>query len=93
MKLLSTSPLVKKLPARKNDLLHAFFRDDCLARRLGKPMTIWLVRYEQALGNLKQVNIDLVTLLPDIAGLQALNLAGLSEDRLERIVTKLPDDS
>ena len=30
VQLLSTSPLVKKFPARKNDLLHAFFRDDSL---------------------------------------------------------------
>ena len=93
VQLLSTSPLVKKLPARKNELLHAFFRDDSLARRQGEPITTWLVRYEEALGKRKTVGIDLVALLPDIAGWQALNLAGLSEDRLERVVMKLPDDS
>ena len=36
MNLLQTSPLVKKLPARKNELLHAFFRDDPLARTKGE---------------------------------------------------------
>ena len=51
------------------------------------------MRYEEALGKLKTVGIDLVTLLPDIAGWQAPNLAGLSEDALERVVTELPDDS
>ena len=64
-----------------------------LARRLGEPITTWLVQYEEASGKLKQVSIDLVTLLPDIAGWQALHLAGLFEDRMERVVTKLPDDS
>ena len=93
LQVLSTSPLVKKLPARKNELLHSFFRDDSLARRLGEPVTTWLVRYEEMLGKLKRVNIDLQALLPDIAGWQALNMAGLNEDRLERIVSKLPDDS
>ena len=89
VQLLSTSPLVKKRPAR----LHAFFRDNSFASRQGEPITTWLVRYKEALGRLKTVGIDLVTLLPDIAGWQALNLAGLSEDRLERVVTKLPEDS
>ena len=84
---------MKKLLARKNKLLHAFLRDDSLARRQAEPITTWLVRYEEALGKLKTVGIDLVTLLPDIAGWQALNLTGLSEDRLERVATKLPDDS
>ena len=81
--ILATSPMVKKLPARKNELLHSFFRDDGLARKHGEPVTTWLVRYEEALARLKKVDIDLVALLPDIAGWQALNLAGLSEDRLE----------
>ena len=35
MSVLQRSPLVKKLPARKNELLHASFRDDTLARTKG----------------------------------------------------------
>ena len=31
--------------------------------------------------------------LPDVAGWQALNLAGLTEDRIERVVSWLPDDT
>ena len=37
MNVLQMSPLVKKLPARENELLHAFFRDDSLARTKGEP--------------------------------------------------------
>ena len=44
MNVLQSSPLVKKLPARKNELLHAFFRDDSLARTKGEPIAMWLVR-------------------------------------------------
>ena len=32
---LHMSPLVKKLPARKNELLHPFFRDDSWRERKG----------------------------------------------------------
>ena len=52
---LQLSPLVKKLPARKNELLHAFFRDDSLARTKGEPIAMWLVRYNEQLGNLNRV--------------------------------------
>ena len=39
MSVLQMSPLVKKLPARKNELLHAIFRDDdSLARTKGEPI-------------------------------------------------------
>ena len=31
-------------------------------------------------------------MFPDFAGWQALNLAGLTEDRIERVVSRLPDD-
>ena len=93
MAVLSGSPLVKKLPARQSELLYSSFSDDNLACRLGEPITTWLVRYQEALGKLKAVNINVVSLLPDIAGWQALNLAGLSEDSLECVVSKLPDYS
>ena len=45
MSVLQSSPLVKKLPAPQNELLHAFFRDDSLARTKGEPIAVWLVRY------------------------------------------------
>ena len=86
MNVLQSSPLVKKLPARKNELLHALFRDDSLARTKGEPIAMWLVRYNEQLGKLNRVGIDIVTALPDVAGWQALNLAGLTEDRIERVV-------
>ena len=44
---LQASPFVRRLPARKNELLHNCFRDDSLARRMGMPVTTWLVRYEE----------------------------------------------
>ena len=44
MNVLQLHPLLKKLPARKNELLHAFFRDDSLARMKGEPIAMWLVR-------------------------------------------------
>ena len=53
-------PLVKKLPARKNELLHAFFRDDSLARTKGEPIAMWLVRYNEQLGKLNRVGLDIV---------------------------------
>ena len=91
MRVLQTSPLVKKLPARKNELLHAFFCDDSLARTKGEPIAMWLVRDNEQLGKLKRVGLDIVTSLPDVAGWQALNLAGLTENRIERVVSGLPD--
>ena len=93
MNVLQSSPLVKKLPARKNELLHAFFRDDSLARTKGEPIAMWLVRYNEQLGKLNRVGLDIATSLPDVAGWQALNLAGLTEDRIERVVSRLPDDT
>ena len=93
MNVLQLSLLVKKLPARKNELLHAFFRDDSLARTKGEPIAMWLVRYNEQLGKLNRVGLDIVTSLPDVAGWQALNLAGLTEDRIERVVSRLPDDT
>ena len=90
---LQLSPLVKKLPARKNELLHAFFRDDSLARTTGEPIAMRLVRYNEQLGKLNRVGLDIVTSLPDVADWQALNLAGLTEDRIERVVSRLPDDT
>ena len=66
MSVLQASPLVKKLPARKNELLHAFFfRDDSLARTKGEPIAWWLVRYNEQLGKLNRVDLDIVTSLPD----------------------------
>ena len=93
MNVLQMSPLVKKLPARKHELLHAFFRDDSLARTKGKSIATWLVRFTEQLGKLNRVGIDIVTALPDAAGRQALNLAGLTKDRIERVVSRLPDDT
>ena len=54
---------------------------------------MWLVRYNEQLGKLNRVGLDIVTSLPDVAGWQALNLAGLTEDRIERVVSRLPDDT
>ena len=54
---------------------------------------MWLVRYNEHLGTLIRVGLDIVTSLPDVAGWQALNLAGLTEDRIERVVSGLPDDT
>ena len=93
MNVLQMFPLVKKHPARKNELLHAFFRDDSLARMKGEPIAMWLVRYNGQLGKMNRVGIDIVTSLPDVAGWQALNLAGLTEDRIECVVSWLPDDT
>ena len=90
MNVLQLSPLVKKLPACKNELLHAFFRDDSLARTKGEPIAMWLVRYNEQLSKLNRVGIDIVTALLDVAGWQALNLA---EHRIERVVSRLPDDT
>ena len=85
--------LVKKLPARKNELLHAFVRDDTLARMKGEPIAMWLVRFYEQLGELNRVGVDIVTALPDVAGRQGLNLAVLTEERIERVVSRLPDDT
>ena len=82
MNVLQSSPLVKKLPARKNELLHAFLRDDSLARAKGEPIAMWLVRYNEQLGKMNRVGLDIVTSLPDVVGWQALNLAGVTEDRI-----------
>ena len=54
---------------------------------------MWLVRYNEQLGKLNRVGLDIVTSLPDVAGWQALNLAGFTEDRIERVVSRLPDDT
>ena len=47
MNVLQLFPLVRKLPARKNELLHAFFRDDSLARTKGESIAMWRVRYNK----------------------------------------------
>ena len=54
---------------------------------------MWLVRFNEQLGKLNGVGIDIATALPDVAGWQALNLAGLTEDRIQRVVSRLPDDT
>ena len=93
LNVLQSSSLVKKLPTRKSELLHAFFRADSLARTKGEPIAMWLVRCNEQLGNLNRVGLDIVISLQDVAGWQALNLAGLTDDRIERVVSQLPDDS
>ena len=93
MNVLQLSPLVKKLPAWKSELQQAFFRDDSLARTKGEPIAMWLVRYCEQLGKLNRVGVDIVTALPDFAGWQALHLAGLTDDRIERVVFPLPGDT
>ena len=60
-----------------------FFSDDSLARTKGEPIAMWPVRYNEQLATLNRVGLDIVTSLPDVAGWQALNLAGLTEDRIE----------
>ena len=87
---LQTSSLVKKRPARKNELLHAFFRGNSLVRMKGEPIAMWLVRFYEQLGKLNRVGVDIVTALPDFAGWLALNLARLIEDGIERLVSRLP---
>ena len=64
-----------------------------MARTKGEPIAMWLVRYNEQLGKLNRVGLDIVTSLPDVAGWQALDLAGLTEDRIERVVSRLPDDT
>ena len=54
---------------------------------------MWLVRFNEQLGKLNRVGVDIVTALQDVAGWQVLNLAGLTEDRIERLVSRLPDDT
>ena len=81
MNVLQTSPLVKKLPARKNELLRAFFRDDSLARTKGEPIAMWLVRFNEQLGKLNRVGIDIVTALPDVV---------LSWARVQRLIGNVP---
>ena len=63
---LQSSPLVKKLPARKTELLHAFVRDDSLARTKGEPIAMWLVRCNEQLGKLNRVGLDIVTSLSEM---------------------------
>ena len=57
---LHMSPLVKKLPARKNELLHAFFPRRLLARTKREPIVMWVVRFTEQLGKLNRVGIDTV---------------------------------
>ena len=73
--------------------MHAVCRDDSLARTKSEPIAMWLVRCNEQLGKLNRVGIDIFTALPDVAGWQASNLAGLTEDRVERVVSWLPDDT
>ena len=59
---------------------------------MGEPVTTWLVRYEENLKCLVKVGINLEEALPEVVEWQAINMAGLNEDCLERIVDKLLDD-
>ena len=67
MNVLQLCPLVKKASCPKNELLHAFFQDDSLARTKGEPIAMWLVRNDEQLGKLNRVGIDIVTALRDVA--------------------------
>ena len=51
------------------------------------------MRYNKQLGKLNLVGLDIVTSPPDVAGWQTLNLAGPTEDRIERVVSRLRDDT
>ena len=52
---------------------------------------MWLVPSNEQLGKLNRVGVDIVAALPCVAGWQALNLAGLTENRIKRVVSRLPD--
>ena len=86
MSVLQMSPLVKKL-------LTPFSETTLWQERKANKLAMRLVRFNEQLGKLNRVGIDIVTSLPDVAGWQALNLAGLTEDRIERVVSRLPDDT
>ena len=64
MNVLQTFPLVKKFLARKNELLHAFFRDDSLARTKCEPIAVWFVRFNEQLGKFNRVGADIGAALP-----------------------------
>ena len=53
MNVFQSSSLVKKVPASKNELLHAFVRGDSLARTKGEPIAMWLVRYYEKPGQVE----------------------------------------
>ena len=69
MNVLEMSPLVKKLPARRMS------SSTTSSETKGEPIAMWLVRYRWS----RQCH---VTALQDVAGWQAQNLAGLTEDRM-----------
>ena len=50
---------------------------------------MWLLRSDEQLGKLNRVGVDSVAALPYFAGWQALNLAGLTEHRITRVVSRL----
>ena len=54
---------------------------------------MWLVRYNDLRGKLNRVGLDIVSSLLDVAGWQVLNLAGPTEDRIERFVSRLLDET
>ena len=89
MNVLQRSPLVKKLPARKMSFFTPFSGTTLWQER--KAISMWLVRSNEQLGKLNRVGVDIVAAVPDVAGWQALNLAGLTKDRIKRVVSRLPD--
>ena len=52
-----------------------FSRDDSLARTKGEPIAMWLVRFNEQLGKLNLVGIDIVTslsqMLPGLACIES----------------------
>jgi hypothetical protein len=83
--------LGQQKPERKGETLHEFFATNRYHRRSGERVTDWCTRFEEGLSKLKEDDIDLEK-LPDVAGWQFLHKAGLTEERRERVLAKLPDE-
>ena len=54
-------------------------------------MSAWLTRYDEAITLLAQDDIDILS-LEDVAGWMAIQKAGLTEERRERLTSSLPDE-
>lgn len=79
-------------PTRRGECMDKVFSSNQLYRRKGERITDWLTRFDEAEDQLKENGIDLEA-ITEIKGYFLFTRAGLNEERRERLLASLPDDS
>jgi len=77
---------------RKGSAMAEFFAKKSYWRRTGERISDYITRFDSALQDMREAGFD-AEASPDLAGWWFVHMLGLTEERCERILSALPDES